>query len=71
MYTEISLPSHTNFFTLPNIKCGTIVAFSISASNRVGHGIQSKPFNVKTLQGKTPVAPSQNEVLANDLLNDN
>lgn len=62
MYTEISLPSHSNVFTLPNIKCGTTIAFSISASNRVGHGMQSRPFNVKTLQGKTPIAPTQNEV---------
>ncbi|KAL4135375.1 hypothetical protein QTP88_006989 [Uroleucon formosanum] len=63
MYTEISLPSHSNEFTLPNIKCGTTIAFSISASNRVGHGIQSRPFNVKTLQGKTPIAPTQNEAI--------
>jgi len=63
MYTEISLPAHSNVFTLPNIKCGTTIAFSISASNRVGHGMQSRPFNVKTLQGKTPIAPTQNEVL--------
>jgi len=62
MYTEISLPSHSNMFTLPNIKCGTTIAFSISASNRVGHGMQSRPFNVKTLQGKTPIAPLHNEV---------
>jgi len=62
MYTEISLPAHSNVFTLPNIKCGTTIAFSISASNRVGHGMQSRPFHVKTLQGKTPIAPTQNEV---------
>jgi len=65
MYTEISLPPQTNTYTLPNIKCGTTVAFSISASNRVGHGTQSRPFNVKTAQGKTPIAPPQNEVHIN------
>ncbi|XP_060844386.1 cell adhesion molecule Dscam2-like isoform X2 [Rhopalosiphum padi] len=63
MYTEISLPAHSNVFTLPNIKCGTTIAFSISASNRVGHGMQSRSFNVKTLQGKTPIAPTQNEAI--------
>ncbi|XP_025417900.1 Down syndrome cell adhesion molecule-like protein Dscam2 isoform X2 [Sipha flava] len=63
MYTEISLPSQSNVFTLPNVKCGTTVAFSISASNRVGHGMQSRPFNVKTLQGKPPTAPTQNEAV--------
>lgn len=62
MYTEIALSSRTNMFTLPNVKCGTTVAFSISASNRVGHGMQSKPFTVKTLQGQTPSAPPQEEV---------
>ncbi|XP_050438975.1 cell adhesion molecule Dscam2-like isoform X2 [Adelges cooleyi] len=63
MYTEVALSSRTNMFTLPNIKCGTTVAFSISASNRVGHGMQSRPFHVKTLQGQTPLAPSQEEAI--------
>ncbi|XP_050530510.1 cell adhesion molecule Dscam2-like isoform X2 [Daktulosphaira vitifoliae] len=63
MYTEIALSSRTNMFTLPNVKCDTTVAFSISASNRIGHGMQSKPFTVKTLQGQTPLAPSQDEAI--------
>lgn len=62
VYTELSLPAHANAYTLSNVKCGTAVAFSISAINRVGHGTQSRPFNAKTLHGNTPIAPAQAEV---------
>lgn len=62
VYTELSLPAHANAYTLSNVKCGTAVAFSISAINRVGHGTQSRPFSAKTLHGNTPVAPAQAEV---------
>ncbi|VVC45213.1 Fibronectin type III,Immunoglobulin subtype,Immunoglobulin-like domain,Immunoglobulin-like [Cinara cedri] len=63
VFNEISFKPQDTGYTLTNIKCSTTVSFSISAGNRVGHGIQSRPLRVTTLQGKSPTAPRQNEAI--------